>query len=203
MMSFKFSGGVEVLGFISPTSLSDQYPVIDPLYGIDGLRNVGVVSDLNSIPNLRRRPGMIVGVNGGSEYYKLKVSPWTGTISDWELVELGPNVIVTGFTYNDNNVFTISRNDGVNLSSTIEILSGLTIDNGIFEPTNDSQSYVGTPIKRFRGINTVDGTSSYWTSTVKVSTPELDLGNDSSGNPRVITSDNSIIQDDILNGGNF
>ena len=33
--------------------------------------------------------------------------------------------------------------------------------------------------------------------------PMLDLGLDSSGNTRQITADNSIIQDDDLNGGNF
>jgi hypothetical protein len=71
MMSFYLSGGVEVLGFISPTEPTDEYPVIDPLYGIDGFRNVNTLSDLNSIPNLRRRAGMVVGVSGGTQYYKL------------------------------------------------------------------------------------------------------------------------------------
>jgi hypothetical protein len=71
MGSFSLSGGVEVFGFISPSNTTDQYPVIDPLYGIDGLRNVNTLSDLNLIPTLRRRAGMVVGVIGGTIYYKL------------------------------------------------------------------------------------------------------------------------------------
>ena len=32
-------GGVKITGFISPTDTNDTYAVIDPIYGIDGLRN--------------------------------------------------------------------------------------------------------------------------------------------------------------------
>ena len=104
MGSFSLSGGVEVFGFISPSNTTDQYPVIDPLYGIDGLRNVGTLSDLDLIPNLRRRAGMLVGVSGGTVYYKLKDVPWNNTISDWELFELGSNF--TGGTVTGNTIFT-------------------------------------------------------------------------------------------------
>ena len=55
MGTFSFSGGVEVLGFISPTDPLDTYPVIDPLYGIDGFRNVVDLTELNAIPDLRDR----------------------------------------------------------------------------------------------------------------------------------------------------
>ena len=36
------------------------------------------------------------------------------------------DTFVTGFTYDNVNTFTISRNDDVNLTSTISILSGIT-----------------------------------------------------------------------------
>ena len=62
---------------------------------------------------------------------------------------------------------------------------------------------LGTPIRRFRDINTFSGTSSVWTSTQEVITPNLNLGLDLSGNTRIITAENSIIQQDILSGGNF
>jgi len=62
---------------------------------------------------------------------------------------------------------------------------------------------VGIPNRRFRDINTVSGTSTYWTSTVVVNTPLLDLGLDSLSNLRQIDADNSIIQDDVLFGGTF
>ena len=89
MGSFSLSGGVEVFGFISPSDTTDTYPVIDPLYGIDGLRNVDLLSDLNNIPTLRRRAGMVVGISGGTTYYKLNPSPWNNTITDWSIFSSG------------------------------------------------------------------------------------------------------------------
>jgi hypothetical protein len=89
MGSFSLSGGVEVFGFISPSDTTDTYPVIDPLYGIDGLRNVDLLSDLNNIPTLRRRAGMVVGISGGTTYYKLNSPPWTLTLSDWSVFNSG------------------------------------------------------------------------------------------------------------------
>jgi hypothetical protein len=87
--------------------------------------------------------------------------------------------------------------------SQINLFSGVTEFNTNIEPQSDATIDVGTPIKRFRNINTVSGTSTVLTSIIKVTTPTLDLGNDSLGNPRQITADNSIIQDDTLLGGNF
>ena len=111
-MNFSLSGGVEVVGFISPTTPLDTYPVIDPLYGIDGLRNVDTLTDLNNIPNLRRRAGMFVGINNGLQYYRLNPQPWTGTIADWTLVNFGgADTYVTGTTYTKDYA-VLSRNDG-------------------------------------------------------------------------------------------
>jgi hypothetical protein len=84
--------GVKVTGVIEPVSLSDTYPVIDPLYGIDGLRCVDTVDDMYNIPLERRRGGMVVGIpntlNQTVTYYKLKPGiSWTvGTLSvtDWD-----------------------------------------------------------------------------------------------------------------------
>jgi hypothetical protein len=87
--------------------------------------------------------------------------------------------------------------------SQINLYSGITEFNTNLVPDLDATIDVGTSIKRFRDINTVSGTSSVWTSTIKVTTPMLDLGNDSQGNLRQITANNSIIQDDILLGGSF
>ena len=72
MNEFYKIGGVGVMGFISPMSTDDTYAVVDPLYGIDGFRNVDTMQDMLEIPEERRRAGMIVGVNGGQNYYKLK-----------------------------------------------------------------------------------------------------------------------------------
>jgi hypothetical protein len=72
MSSFELIGGIGVMGFLSPMDTEDTYAVVDPLYGIDGLRNVNTINELNEIPEERRRAGMIVGINGGETYYKLK-----------------------------------------------------------------------------------------------------------------------------------
>ena len=138
--------------------------MIDPLYGIDGFRNVDTLSDLNSIPNLRRRAGMVVGISGGTQYYKLNPGPWTGTITDWTIFNSGGgggaftggtvtgdtiftqgvtattfsastylglplDVFVTGYTYQDNT-FTISDSSGNTFSTTIDVMTGLTV-NGV------------------------------------------------------------------------
>jgi hypothetical protein len=53
-------GGVKVAGFISPSDTTDEYPVIDPVYGIGGFREVPDIAARDAIPALRRRHGMLV-----------------------------------------------------------------------------------------------------------------------------------------------
>ena len=142
MGSFSLSGGVEVFGFISPSNTTDQYPVIDPLYGIDGLRNVNTLSDLNLIPTLRRRAGMLVGVSGGTTFYKLNLPPWNGTLSDWSLFELG----FTGGTVTGNTIFT----------------------NGVTANTISASTYLNLPIDVFVTGGTYDnvtGTATFTNNT--------------------------------------
>lgn len=193
MGSFSLSGGVEVIGFISPTDPLDEYPVIDPLYGIDGFRNVDLLSDLNNIPELRRRAGMVVGVSGGTEYYKLNPSPWNYDITDWDLFNTGGG----SFTGGTGSCIT-----ELYIENLYDCVSGITLHGDII-PVIDNTINLGTPIKRFRDINTVSGTTSVWTATTKIYTPELDLGLDNLGNQRTITANSSVIQNDTLNGGIF
>lgn len=101
----------------------------------------------------------------------------------------------TGVT--TNLIISCSGDTSITLSNNDIIFSGnvIPVISDIFD--------VGTPVRRFRDINTISGTSTVWTSTVQVNTPNLNLGLDSLGNSRIITADNSIIQQDILNGGNY
>lgn len=85
----------------------------------------------------------------------------------------------------------------------ISLTSGQTIFNTTLIPNLDGIIDVGSTSKRFRDVNTVSGSSTVWTSSIKVNTPTLDLGNDSQGNLRQITADNSIIKDDTLLGGAY
>lgn len=176
-MSFSLSGGVEVYGFIAPTEITDEYPVIDPLYGIDGFRNVDTLNDLNNIPNLRRRAGMVVGIGGGTQYYKLNPGSWNGTITDWTIFNsdggvftggtvtgdtiftqgvtattfsastylgLPLDVYTTGFTFNPSTYdISIERNDGITLTQNLGILAtDVTITGGTYDPLNGSITFV-------------------------------------------------------------
>jgi hypothetical protein len=157
-MSFSLSGGVEILGFISPTEPTDGYAVIDPIYGIDGLRNVNTINDLNSITFLRRRAGMLVGVSGGTEYYKLKQPPWDGTLNDWETFSLGSTFnggIVTG-----NTIFTQSVTANTFFASTyvglpLDVyITGGTYSNGTLTLVNNSGETFS--VTGFSTGNTID-----------------------------------------------
>lgn len=137
---------------------------------------------------------------------------------------------VTGGTYTTGfNILTLTRNDNttinVDLSDLVysggsgNCITDLYVTNVygcspitfkdiiIFEqditPSVDGTNSVGTPIKRFREINAMSGVTSLWTATTKVTTASLDLGLDSQSNSRIITANNSIIQDDRLNGGTY
>jgi hypothetical protein len=89
MSNSELIGGIGIMGFISPMDTEDVYAVIDPIYGIDGLRNVDTIGALDNISDERRRPGMIVGVGGGEIYYKLKnLSDWSFDLTDWDELDL-------------------------------------------------------------------------------------------------------------------
>lgn len=78
--------------------------------------------------------------------------------------------------------------------------TGITVHNDV-KPVDDGTIDLGQPVKRFRDVNSISGTTTYWNVTYRTKTPRLDLGLDSLGNPREITADNSIIENDTLNGG--
>ena len=100
----------------------------------------------------------------------------------------------TGFSINPNLKRAIERGE-------------TPLSNSPFIPKkgeDDRQSFEEIAAsKRFRDVNTVSGSSTVWTSSIKVNTPTLDLGNDTQGNLRQITADNSIIKDDTLLGGTY
>jgi hypothetical protein len=87
--------------------------------------------------------------------------------------------------------------------ATIGLGTGNTIFNTSIIPSVDGTIDVGYPSQRFRNINTISGTSTVWTSTTSVTTAALELGIDTNGNVRTITANNSVIQDDILLGGQY
>jgi hypothetical protein len=133
MSKFELYGGVGIMGFISPMDTKDTYAVIDPMYGIDGFRNVESITDLNTIPLERRRSGMVVGVNGGEQYFKLRKISWVYNISDWVQIDLTKinyidKEIPQGLINDNNKIFELSSEPILN--SEHVYLNGLLQDNG-------------------------------------------------------------------------
>lgn len=69
------TGTVPLGGPIAPTSETDKYPVMDPIYGKGSFRTVQTITDRNNITQLRREKGMLVYViedgGGSGQYYSL------------------------------------------------------------------------------------------------------------------------------------
>ena len=72
-------GGVKVTGFISPTDDGDEYPVIDPVYGIGGIRELPDAVARDAIPAPRLRAGMLVVTQDDMKTWQLQgdLTTWT------------------------------------------------------------------------------------------------------------------------------
>ena len=138
MSEFRLMGGVGIMGVLTPMDTRDTYAVVDPVYGIDGLRNVPTVNDLHNVAPTRRRPGMIVGVNGGETYYKLKSGNWDYDITDWEELTLkinhkdreSPSGIING----ENKLFLLEEAPKTN--------SEHLYMNGILQDPGEDSDYI-------------------------------------------------------------
>jgi len=101
-------GSVRLTGFVAPTDSTDTYPVIDPIWGIDGLRSVADATARDAIPTPRRRAGMLVFTQDTSEYWTLLPGPWTLAPGDWTLFSSGGVVIVPTTAVGTNVLDSIS-----------------------------------------------------------------------------------------------
>lgn len=120
---------------------------------------------------------------------------------------------ISAFTYNNNNTLTITDTSGGTFSVTVDIMSGLTINGQLTAdtinattsilPTQDITVNIGTPTNRFREVNTYSGTSTIWSATTIIYSPTLDLGLDSLGNSRILNANSSLLNNDVLLGGNY
>jgi len=155
MSDFRLMGGVGIMGVLTPMDTRDTYAVVDPVYGIDGLRNVTAIDDLHTIPFTRRRPGMIVGVNGGENYYKLKDTNWLYDLTDWEELTLkiqhADREVPTGSVNGINRVFILTKTP--ELQSEHLFLNGILQDPGVDEDYTISGStitFVDAPLEGSR-----------------------------------------------------
>jgi hypothetical protein len=106
-------------------------------------------------------------------------------------------IIQSKIISSESQTNVISTNQISNLNS-----SGITLDCATLVPSYDNVSDLGSPIKRFRNINTVSGSSSIWNSNT-INSDTLNLGYDSNNELRILTANNSIIKDDTLLGGYY
>ena len=120
------------------------------------------------------------------------------SINETFIVEGDYDGIISGCTgvYTNNVISCDDDNTYIILTDKIEPSKSII-------PLLDDSINLGEQNIRFREINTVSGNSTVWSSTEKIITPELDLGLDSLGNDRIITANNSILQNDILLGGTY
>ena len=119
MANYVDIGGVPISGFISPGTTSDTFPVIDTTLGIDGLRNYSGGTEVltgTTITELRRRAGMIVGIDGGSRYFKLKdKDPYDFDLTDWDEIFFsggGSGSAITGGTYSAGTLILTNGTGG-------------------------------------------------------------------------------------------
>lgn len=141
---------------------------------------------------------------GNSDITKIfVVEPSSAIAFSAETIDITGDATIGGDIINCGSGSTIYTENIVACDTGVTINNAFTVYPTEIRPTSDNLISLGTPIRRFRDINTVSGTSTVWTATGVVYTPVVDLGLDLSGNTRQITAENSIIQDDILNGGSY
>jgi hypothetical protein len=169
------AGTVQITGLMAPTFSGDTYPVTDTFYGLDGLRNVGTTTERNAIPADRRRAGMMVGLSGGTKYYKLREEPWVFDDTDWDELDFGllvppisftADTFVSGMTYNNGTYdLTVSLNDG---SSYTQSLAGLASDvyvlSGVYQPTTGVIEFTNSSGGTFDVAGFTTGMTNYYTT---------------------------------------
>ena len=179
---------IPVTGLLSPVSPTDKYPIIDPAFGIDGLRNLSSTQSMYEIPLEKRRAGMVVGVpiNNTTNYYKLKPEgggvTWSvGDVTNWDSFLVSPSAsipikyevvnetidIPSGYMYLVYGDLTIGATGVVNNFGKVVIINGnlVTASNGQFNTDSGqyitASFYVQKVVKTFSAIESVGITVSH------------------------------------------
>ena len=138
---FSLSGGSNVT--LSETATNDILIDVSLPPSMNTFVTGGTYNESTDIITLTRNDAVTVDITGitdtfttGSTYDNgTELATFTkndGTIYTLDLSTIDVNdTFVTGFTYNDANTITISRNDGVDLSTSINIMTGLTVNGDI------------------------------------------------------------------------
>ena len=78
-------------------------------------------------------------------------------------------------------------------ATTVDTLNVVTT----MEPTVDNIVDIGSPIKRFRSINTINGVAVNFTASTRIKTTEIELGSE------LLTENNIILTGQTIYGGNW
>ena len=203
---------IPVSGLLSPISSTDNYPIIDPAFGIDGLRNLGSTQSMYNIPLEKRRAGMVVGVpiNNTTGYYKLKSEgngvTWSvGEVTNWDSFLVSPSAsipikyevinetidIPSGYMYLIHGNLTIGATGVINNNGRVVIINGdlFTSSNGQFNGIYTTVSYyVQKVVKTFSAIQNVGITVSHNLNTYDFTYTLRDGFNFVQGNVEVINT---------------
>jgi hypothetical protein len=96
----------------------------------------------------------VLKLTGGTNVTLSNPSPSTNQIKIDVNIPSGMNTYVTGFTYNDNNTFTIFDNDGGVFPATINQMSGLTINGTLIVDTLSATTYTGLTLNDLDDVTT-------------------------------------------------
>ena len=101
----------------------------------------------------------------------------TGLVKYRDVSSITPdtNTFVTGFTYDDSNNLTISRNDGTDFTTNIDIMSGLTIDGDLLV----------TGTTNISGITSINSSLDVYNGTIGLRTNDYFLQGTSTGGTNV------------------
>lgn len=181
----EFEGTVPIAGLITPTGTTDVYAVTDPIYGIDGFRNVPTKIERNAITTKRRRAGMVVGTQNDGKYWRLKNKiTWDMDDSDWESWTLGANLT-------DKQIAFGNSED--NITSAINLIWDYTTgvfsvndDGGIVKVSVDKTGVLklyGDTISEYVGFKAPSGAGTQvYTLPITDGLPGYTLITDGSGN---------------------
>lgn len=194
-----FSGGTSLMQIIQDALIQSQFTgntsgtCINDFY----------VTNLYGCPEITLHDDIVPSVdntvNLGTPIKRFRsINTVSGTTTIWKVTQSLEVPSISACTEVVTNALISCSGD-----SQILLTSGETLFNTNVMPFLTDTIILGGPIKRFRDVNTLSGTSTVWFSTISITTPKLDLGLDSLGNPRVITANSSVIQSDILDNGSY
>ena len=213
---------VQIGGIIAPGSLTDRYPVTDPLFGLGGFRTVSASNVLTDIPSERLQEGMVAFVSGGANtgYYQYVRPNWV--LTKWESVYTQVNAasatyIVDGGNSrgaairvgtNDNFGFSIETNGSDKF--TIANTGDITITNSIIGAASQNVfNTTSTTVNAFGAATSISIGASTGTLTIGNATitgTNATTLNLNGANPSIVTTQTgtaSVFNTNITTGNLF